>query len=78
MQKEVLSATLLSRHRIDRDRKVFQNKSGSRKDEYQAIQQQVVALRVIFQTTSCVLLSPVWKCLSHQRPSISNIFTSPS
>lgn len=67
MRKEVSSATLSSRHRIDCDWKVFQNKSGSRKDEYQAIQQQVVVLRVIFQTLSCVLLSPLWKCLSHQR-----------
>ena len=67
MRKEVSSATLSSRHRMDCDWKVFQNKSGSRKDEYQAIQQQVVVLRVIFQTSSCVLLYPLWKCLSHQR-----------
>lgn len=67
MRKEVSSATLSSRHWMDCDWKVFQNKSGSRKDEYQAIQQQVVVLRVIFQTPSCVLLSPLWKCLSHQR-----------
>jgi len=67
MRKEVSSATLSSRLRMDGDWKVFQNKPGSRKDEYQAIQQQVVVLRVIFQATPCVLLSPLWKCLSHQR-----------
>lgn len=66
IRKEVSSATLSSRHRMECDWIVFQNKSRSRKDEYQAIQQQVVVLHVIFQA-SCVLLTPLWKCLSHQR-----------